>query len=736
MAIRSEREAPDRGTPLVLTSAGDVGTLVRARGARFIVTNRNGDITPAGARELGLFSEDTRYLSYYELRVDAPDGGAPSARDGQGVSLVYLSSNAFDTAQNRIDLMVSGYGSDEPLDDPQNFLHVRRRQIVADAFREQIEIVNYLQRPVELVLFLGFAADFADVFEIRGTKRARRGTLRPPSVRESSVDLAYEGLDGKTYRTRLAFEPSPAVLTGACATFHVGIEPGRLSAIGVSITPAPHSATTHTASRRAFDANLSAEREKAEAFIERSTRFSCDDPMIQRVLEQSTKDLHALSIPMGDSRVLAAGIPWFCCPFGRDALLTGYEALTLNPELAWLSLRALATRQGEEFDAFTEEEPGKIFHELRSGEMAACREIPQVPYYGTVDATPLFVVVADATHEVTGDDALLAELEEPIRAALRWIDDRSEGGTRLVTYQRATERGLDNQGWKDSRTGVSSPDGRRLRPPIALCEVQGYCVDAYRRGAALLARLGDAEACRTYEQRARALAELVERALWLPELGRYAFAIDGEGVPAPTVVSNVGHLLWSRLAPPDHARATADLLVARPSLSRFGIRTLATGQPAYNPLTYHNGTIWPHDNAIIAKGLSNYDLMDHACAIFEALVGAMGKFESRRLPELYCGTTRGKVLVHYPVACSPQAWAAAAPFLLLQAVLGLQIDGRRQRLLIRNPKMPASVRRVEIEGLRVGGSRVDLRIHRVRDRCHVDRLDVSGAPLRTLVEIE
>lgn len=712
---------PPNGTPLVLTSAGDVETLVRANGTRFLVTNRNGDITPAGSRELGLFADDTRYLSHYELNV-------------ADLNLVYLSSNTFDPSCNRIDLMVSGLGNDEFLDDPQNFLHIRRRQLVDEVFREQIELVNYLQRRVDLEITLRFAADFADVFEIRGAKRVRRGLQRTPVVREAAVEIAYDGLDNNLYSTRVTFNPEPDLLTSDRAAFRLSVEPGRSHTIEVIIAPA--AATGRIRPGVDFDERIRAEHEAADRFLESSTRYHCDNAIIQHVLEQSTADLRALAISMRGHRVLAAGIPWFCCPFGRDTLIAAYEALTLNPDLAASSLRALAAFQGKKHDVFTEEEPGKIFHELRFGEMSATNEIPHSPYYGSIDATPLFVVVANAAYKVTGDRSLLGDLEGAIRGALGWIDARSQDGTALVTYERQSERGLDNQGWKDSRAGVSFPDGRRAKPPIALCEVQGYCVDAYRRGASLLHALGDDEAAARYDDRAQTMATTVERRMWLEDLGRYAFAIDGEGKALPTVVSNIGHLLWSRVPNDAHAKQCAALLTAQESLSGFGVRTLAAGQAVYNPLSYHNGTVWPHDNALIAKGFANYDLMDQACMIFESMVSAMGHFANRRLPELYCGMAKEGTLVRYPVACSPQAWAAAAPFLLLQAVLGIHIDGVNQRLFIRNPKMPRSMSRIEIEGLRVGKSRVSLRLHRRGARCHVDRLDVTGEPLRTLVEIE
>jgi glycogen debranching enzyme len=435
--------------------------------------------------------------------------------------------------------------------------------------------------------------------------------------------------------------------------------------------------------------------------------------------------------------ILAAGIPWFCAPFGRDALLTASQSLLVNPSLAKDSLRVLAAYQGKRFDEHTEEEPGKIFHELRFGEMAQTRETPHTPYYGSIDATPLFVIVADATYQVTADGLWLRQLQAAVESALAWIDARSGAGTHFVTYRRQSARGLDNQGWKDSRAAVAYPDGRLAAAPIALCEIQGYCADAYRRGARLLAELGKPELAERYAARAKALRALTNEHFWLPELGRYAYALDADGKAVDTVVSNLGHLLWSRIPDEPCAGATADLLLRSESFSGFGIRTLAAGQAAYNPLSYHNGTVWPHDNSIIAKGMANYGYTSHATDVFEGLIAAMHYFRDHRLPELFCGMPReaGDV-VRYPVACSPQAWAAGAPFLLLQSVLGIHADAPRRKLSIRNACLPPSIEWCELDNLRVGSSRVRVRFRRADKRVHVDALEISGAHLRTEIAHE
>jgi glycogen debranching enzyme len=709
------------GTPLELSSAADVEQLVRAQGTLFLVTNACGDIAPRGARDLGLFSHDTRFLSHLALRVTDAD-------------LVHLSSDRSHDAYNQIDLMISGGDDGEFLDDPQNYVHIRRRQLLDDSFAEELVVTSYLGRPVTIRLSLQFDADFADIFEVRGAKRKARGLRRPPEVARDRVVLAYDGRDGVRYASELTFSPAPDELRGDSASYRLQIEPGQSAQVLLSLThrnerlqPSAHRATFAARSEQLI--------QEAEGFRHSCTQVRCSNGVVQQVLDQAIADLGRMRLDLGGSQIIAAGIPWFCAPFGRDSLITSYAALLLNPALGKDSLRVLASYQGKRHDDTTEEEPGKIFHELRFGEMARNHETPHTPYYGTIDATPLFVVVAEAVYRMTADDAWLAELGPAIEAALRWIDARSEDGTRFVSYTRRSAGGLDNQGWKDSKAAVVTPDGRRALPPIALCEIQGYCADAYARGASLLRALGKHELAGRYAARAESLRALIEAELWLPDKGRYAYAVDGTGEKLDTVVSNLGHLLWSNVVSPERALATADLLLDARSFSGFGLRTLASGQAAYNPLSYHNGTVWPHDNALIVKGLSQYGLATHASAVFDGLIAAMTHFRDHRLPELFCGLPReGGNLVRYPVACSPQAWAAATPFLLLHAALGIHVDAPERRLTIRHPQFPAAIEWVELDNLRVGQSHVQLRLRRVQNKVHVERLDVSGPHLRTEVE--
>jgi glycogen debranching enzyme len=721
-----DADEPARGTPN-LPSAGDVDQLVRAQGTMFLVTDRNGDVAPAGARELGLYRDDTRHLSHYALSISA----------GQ---IVRLSAETTHDGYNQVDLMLTDLERGDVLDDPKNFLHVRRRQMLDAELAEQITFTSFLRRRVVLECTLRFGADFVDVFEVRGAKRPRRGRALPARVDPDRVVLAYEGLDERRYETRIAFSSPPADLDETHARFDLSLAPGETVAIEVSIAPSrsddPPAGPPDRRSR-AFTKRVDRLQEDAARFRDESTRFECDDAVLQHVLDQAIADLHRLRLHVGPHTILGAGIPWFCAPFGRDAILAAYEALLVNPIIAEESLRTLAAYQGTKHDPRTEEEPGKIFHELRFGEMARAGEIPHTPYYGTIDATPLFVILIDALHRVTGDTAFLREMRPALVAALGWIDGRSHEGARLVTYAKTSPRGLDNQGWKDSRAGVSFPDGRHAEPPIALCEVQGYCVDAYRRGARVLEALGDAERAVTYARRAEAMRAVVDREMWMEDRQRYAYAIDGRGRALPTVVSNLGHLLWSRVPDRDRAAGIARLLLAPPSFSGFGVRTLACDQAVYNPLSYHNGTVWPHDNALVARGFSNYDLADEAERVFEGLHASMACFVDRRLPELFCGMARTSgPLVRYPVACSPQSWAAAAPFLSLQALLGIHADAPHGRLLIRNPRLPRGVRRVELRAMRIGDALVSLRFRRVGGRCQVDRLEARGAPIKTEIAID
>ena len=444
----TRRDEGGKGSELVLSTCHDAEQLVCAGGSLFLVTDRHGDIVPRGARELGLFFRDTRHLSFLSLQME-------------NAELVHLSAETSHDAYNQIDLMVSGLDEGEFLDDPQNFLHVRRRQLLDDLLVEEVTFTNFLGRAVEIRVRVSFDVDFADIFEVRGAKRPRRGQKQTPVLHESTVHFAYLGLDDVLYTTDLTISPPPRLLAEDCVELTLRIAAGGTERMEISVRPGRQH--VELPALRSFAARVNHLVEDSIQFRAESTRVLCDNALIQQFLDQGVIDLHSLQVRVADENIVAAGIPWFCAPFGRDSLIASYEALLLNPELAKGSLAVLAAFQGKRYDEETEEEPGKIFHELRFGEMARAKEMPHTPYYGTIDATPLFVIVTHATYKVTADHAWLQKLLPNVLAALAWIDRQSDNGKSFVAYQRRSPRGLDNQGWKDSKAGVSFPERRAGR---------------------------------------------------------------------------------------------------------------------------------------------------------------------------------------------------------------------------------------------------------------------------------
>ncbi|MGC3996172.1 MAG: glycogen debranching N-terminal domain-containing protein [Anaeromyxobacter sp.] len=732
--------------PSVQPEATGVDKLVLKRGNLFLVANRLGDVAPAGARDLGLFLTDTRHLSAWRLAL----AGGPMLCLSSQVSPDYLA---------QVDFTVTSLHEGDLLGrEPVNYVHLRRELLIDDVLVDRIALENFQGRPVATSLELAWAADFADVFEIRGARRTERGTYLAPVLERDRVVLRYEGRDGRRYATEIRVEgldggAGPArleELTGGRArlglrlapaervevTFVVaaGIErgtPGKVRGLDEE-RPVPRGA------HRPWPARAAATREAYASWAQAATGFSTSNDLFTGALAQSVADLKALTVYHFGAPVISAGIPWYTCPFGRDALIAGFEALPAHPDVARDALRFLARLQGTADNPSRDEEPGKIPHEIRFGEMAAAGEVPHTPYYGSVDATPLFLVLLSEYDRWTGDQATLQELLPHAEAALGWLDrwgDRDGDG--LLEYQRRTGKGLRNQGWKDSHDGVPFADGRPAEPPIALVEVQGYAIDARRRMAAILERLGRRSEARALRAAARGHAAAVEERLWMEEAGTYAIALDREKRQVDAVTSNAGHLLFSGAVTAERARKVAASLLAGGLWSGWGIRTLASGQPAYNPLSYHDGTVWPHDNALCAMGLATYGMTREAAQVLGGLWDAAQHFRQLRLPELFCGLSRqsGQFPVHYPVACSPQAWSSAAWFLLLRAVLGLFPDAPAHELRIVRPWLPAWLDEVRLERLRIGDARADLRFIRGPSGAFAEVLKVEGGELRVKIEV-
>lgn len=693
-------------------------------GDYFAVTNRVGDIAPAGARDMGYFREDTRFLSYLRLEVA---GGPP----------VILSSQTSTDYVTQIDMTVTTreFGG-TLLGDPVNFLHLRREQLIQGQMIDRFTLTNFVTHPISFWMEISYAADFADVFEIRGMSRSRRGTYFRPVIEDGKITFRYRGLDGRLYRTVVELLGAPCRVEAEKARFQFHLQPNESAWAEVRVSalldeeegpPFVDFDELRESARRSYR-----EWKNACAVIETS------DEVFNLALEQAVADLLALQSERGGEPVIAAGIPWYTCPFGRDTILTAYEAIPVAPSLARDALIYLAAHQGTRLDPERDEEPGKILHEVRTGEMALAGEIPHTPYFGTADATPLWLMLLSEYFLWTDDRRTVTDLLPAAERALRWIDEWGDlDGDGFVEYARKTEKGLENQGWKDSKDGVIFADGTVAKGPIALVEVQGYVCDAKRRMAQVFRRLGQGEKATRLAVEAQAMAQRIDERFWMPEKDYYAEALDGEKRQVDSITSNPGHLLWTRAAFPERARRVGEVLLSPAMFSGWGVRTLASRQLAYNPLSYHNGTVWPHDNALCAMGLANYGLNGLAVEVLTGLYTASRYFRHLRMPELFCGLgmRQGEFPVHYPVACSPQAWASAAFFLLLRACLGLYPDAPRRTLHIQNPRLPRWLDDLHVKGLVVGPTKVSLHFTRTGEGTFAAVSAMEGEPLRVRIDL-
>ncbi len=732
------------GDVLDLPHAAASGRLVLSHMNTFAVTTSRGEVTPPGARELGVFHDDTRYLSRWELELPRPP--------------TLLSSGTEGCLTSQVDLTTTDTEGGGLLDEPVQYLHVARRQVLDGAFQEEIVVTNHLGRAVCFDLAVRFGADWADVFEVRGARRDARGVILSPEVGVAHALLTYLGRDGQRYRTGVTFHPAPRELqcegadgvarytltlsAGAHATLGARVTmtrdeaadttvPGACGPCGEAASLAPPSAV------HGFERVVARARCAAAAFRGRCAEVRCDDAGAERAFARALADVHALRVVHGERVVVGAGIPWFAAPFGRDALLTSLQLLPFAPDLARETLDFLGALQGTVDDATREEEPGKILHELRRGELVRTGEIPHAPYFGSIDATPLYVIVAEEAWAWSGSRVLLDGVWPRVVAAVDWLDARTGEGTRFLTYARRSPRGLENQGWKDSRDGVSFPDGTRASGPIALVEVQGYAAAAWR-GAATLARArGDLARAARWEGRVAPFVQRLDDAFWMPGVGFYALALDGEARQVGTLTSNPGHLLWSGAVSQARAERVRNRVLGPEFSSGWGIRTVGRGQVVYNPLSYHNGSVWPHDTAICALGLSRYGFRRDAVSLADGLLAASQHFALHRLPELFCGLDRGdgNFVVHYPVSCSPQAWASGSLFMLLQACLGLSADAPGGVLTIVDPALPGGMRRLDLVGVQVGEARVSLRFTRQGVRTFAEVLEVAGGALKVVIEV-
>jgi glycogen debranching enzyme len=701
-------------TPFYITAAG-IGSRPRCSlkdGDTFLVVDSHGDIGTAEGGPDGLFHNDTRFLSQLELTVnDLPP--------------LLLGSNVRDdNTVLTVDLTNPDIFHGEQIVLQRDMLHIVRTTFIwRGTAYQRLGIRNHGMRSMGLRIALRFGSDFADVFEVRGLKRERRGRSTRTVTGGHQVLLSYLGLDGAGRSAVLSFDPPPAELTQDTALYHCVLAPGEITRVFLSISC--NAAATDVPFARAM---IRARRERRAATSGMATVESSND-LFNEILCRSAADLSMLITETPFGPYPYAGIPWYSTTFGRDGIITALQMLWFAPKVARGVLRRLAHYQAKADDPAADAQPGKILHEMRSGEMAALGEVPFRLYYGTVDATPLFVLLAGAYFDRTGDINTIVELWPAIEAALSWIDRYGDAdGDGLVEYRRATEKGLANQGWKDSFDAIFHADGTLVEGDIALAEVQGYVFAAKLAAARCADRMGLEQRAKELEHQAAVLKKRFHQSFWCPELDTFALALDGKKKPCRVPTSNAGQVLFGGIAGPEHAARVADKLLGPRSFSGWGIRTLAKGTARYNPMSYHNGSVWPHDNALIALGFARYGLKSAVTRLFQGLFDAATYMELRRLPELFCGFQRqqGRGPTLYPVACAPQAWASATPFTLLEASLGLEFDPVNSEIRLRNPRLPPFLDHVLLRNLQLGDACADLRIRRFKDEVSLDIVRKRG----------
>jgi glycogen debranching enzyme len=668
-------------------------------GETFLYSDTEGNLDERPGYGLGLYYQDTRFLSRFKMRI--------SGRDP-----ILLSSSAERAYMSYIDVTNPDLYEDDELVVPQQTLNIRRMRAIAGRVYERIRIKNYNSFPVALDVDLEFGADFSDIFEVRGLARDVSGHYDPPRVEDRAAEFSYLGLDEirRTTRIEFAHRPQRLEVRGDLveASFRVHLAAHETKLVSMTMETRVGEAALPT---KEFDAAVHELRRSYEDWERGCTQIRTDNELFDQLLTRGLRDLRALYTKMDGDGIIAAGIPWFVAPFGRDTLITSHQLLMVNPQPARESLRILAAKQGTERDDWADEEPGKILHEIRKGELAGSGYIPHTPYYGSVDSTPWFLILLAQYFRWTGDVGFVQEMVPAIDRALTWIDEYGDlDGDGFVEYSSRSKRGLRNQGWKDSWDSVVHADGRLAEPPIALVEVQGYVYMAKQRIGDVFASIGNRDRAVRLREEATVLRKRFNDAFWMEDEQYFAGALDGDKRHVRTVMSNPGHALYCDIVDREKAEHVAKRLFQPDMFSGWGIRTMSKGAAAYNPMSYHNGSVWPHDNALIAAGLKRYGYVTTTNRVATAMFDAAIHSDYMRLPELFCGFTRRTPSrpVQYPVACSPQAWAAGAPFLLLQAMLGVSALAHENLLTVNKPHLPRWLNQVELRNLRVGNSTLSL----------------------------
>jgi glycogen debranching enzyme len=677
----------------------------------FLLTDPAGDAPPGNRQGFGVYSSDTRHLSAYNFNLN----GVPP--------VILLSTAELGFAMEQV-MTNPRLATPEGRTAPRGTIELRRQRVVADGIEERLRVTNFNPFPVTINLLYQFAADFADIFDVRGYERERTGLTHDPVIRERSVHFAYTGVDGELRETHLRFGTTPDYLDAASAMFRVTLQRRETITLRLDILVGPEPARVAQVGR------FAAVAEDYRRWMADCTQIFTDNEFFNRVLSRSLNDVRMLWSSDEDGHAYpAAGTPWFDALFGRDSAILALQMLAHRPEIARSTLRMLARYQGQRIDAAHDEEPGKILHERRFDELSRVDELPYGPYFGSIDSTPLFLMLAAEYYHWTGDLRTLRELLPAITGALAWMDrygDRNGDG--YLSYEKRSARGLVNQGWKDSGDAVAHTNGTLARPPIALAEVQGYAYAARMRLAPILERLGETEGAEAARAAAKRLRSSFDADFWLEDQRFFAMALDGDRARVASVTTNPAHCLWSGLVDASRAADVVGRLMENDVFSGWGLRTLTVGSPRFNPMAYHNGSVWPHDNSIAAMGFKMYGFEDELNEVATALFDAATSFPYFRLPELFGGEARSahNAPVPYPVACRPQSWAAGAFPLITQAILGLKPEAEDGRLRIVNPRLPNWLNAVQVRGLRVGSGHVTLHYRRDGGATRVEVQKATG----------
>jgi glycogen debranching enzyme len=688
-------------------------------GESFAVFEVSGDILETAGEPLGFFYRDTRYLSRFELKIA---GETPYCLSS------YVSR---DNAQLRINLSNPDLNSEkEELGLPRNSIQIERNWVISsNSLFHKVILRNFTRLRVELPLDFLFGVDFADLFEVRGFQRAQHGECSAPLIALDSIEFFYRGLDRVRRFSKIVFKPKPGSLESDRASFIFTLEPDKAEELEARITGGSEDVIARRKHPLRYEQALAKRRAEIAQHDARWSTITASDESLEGLLRRSSADLTSMIRCSSQGTFTMAGIPWFATLFGRDSILTALLVLPFNPALAVGTLKTLASLQGTEVCRQRDEQPGKIVHEIRAGELATTSEVPFGRYYGSVDSTPLFLWLLGCYVATTGDIALAEELWPNAERALEWIERWGDlDGDMYVEYLGGTPHGLANQGWKDSFDAISHANGTLARGPIALCEVQGYVYAGYTSIADIAKRLGNQELAERLSERAATLKSRFSRDFWQQRERTVALALDGSKRPCRVMASNAAHCLATGLLDREQSEALAERLISEEMFTGWGIRTLASAERRYNPMSYHNGSVWPHDNAIAAAGLARISGRPGVLRILDGLLQASRQLNTGSLPELFCGFRREEGLgpVPYPVACHPQAWSAASIFMILQAMLGIRLDGFSRKLVIDSPIMPNWLDSLKIENLRVGEGSVSLLVHRASEGASIGIIETRG----------